>query len=75
MSDLSSEKLFLIIMSDLVLISVSRFPDRGIRHFKMATFSQANPRSSHRAQNELFLEQGFLTHQLAISRGNNANIS
>ena len=31
--------------------------ERGIRHLKMTTLSQANPRGSHRAQNEVFLEQ------------------
>ena len=37
--------------------------ERGISHLKMP--SQANPRSSHRAQNEVFLEQDFVTDQVA----------
>ena len=57
----------LIFMSDLILMSDSRFPDRGVRHLKMATFSQPNPRSSHRAQNQVFLEQDFVTDRLARS--------
>ena len=41
--------------------------ERGIPHLKMATLSQANPRCSHRAQNEVFLEQDFVTDQVCRS--------